>query len=129
MNLESPTLYETLDRFGRVWYYFDGCMNIEEVTRVDELARIFKALSDPNRLAILQLIRARCRSGCRLSEESQGHSVSEIAEQFDLALSTVSHHLKELKNAGLIKCEKQGQCVYCAPNDEALKKIEEFVGS
>jgi ArsR family transcriptional regulator len=92
-----------------------------------ELARIFKALSDPNRLAILQLMRERCGAGCRFPAAEEGNSVSAIAEEFDLALSTVSHHLKELRNAGLIVCEKRGQWVHCAPNEDALKKIAEFV--
>jgi len=96
---------------------------------IEELAKIFKALSDPNRLAILQLIRRRCGRGCRVPADQEGNSVSAIAEEFDLALSTVSHHLKELRTAGLITCEKRGQWVHCAPNEEMLRSIEEFVGS
>jgi len=96
--------------------------------RTAELARLFKALSDPNRLAILELIRERCPHGCRLSAEEDRNSVSAIAERFHLALSTVSHHLKELRNAGLIRCQKRGQWVYCAPDDKALARIRRFVG-
>jgi ArsR family transcriptional regulator len=95
----------------------------------EEMARIFKALSDPNRLKILQILRECCPSGCRLSETDEGNSVSKIAEQFDLSLSTVSHHLKELRIAGLIICEKRGQTVYCAPNEEILQKLKEFASS
>jgi ArsR family transcriptional regulator len=91
-----------------------------------ELARIFKALSDPNRLKILQLLRECCPTGCRLSEADERNSVSKVAEQFDLSLSTVSHHLKELRNAGLIVCEKRGQTVYCGPNEEMLQKLADF---
>lgn len=94
---------------------------------IDELARIFKALSDPNRLAILQLIRERGHPSRRDAEADGGRSVSAIAEEFDLALSTVSHHLKELKNAGLICCVKQGQWVYCSTDEDALRKIEAFL--
>ena len=97
------------------------------MTELDRLSRIFKALSDPNRLAILALIRERCAGGCRLSAEDEGNSVSAIADEFDLALSTVSHHLKELRNAGLIVCEKRGQWVYCAPDEDALKEIADFI--
>lgn len=95
----------------------------------DEMARIFKALSDPNRLKILQILRECCPSGCALSEADEGNSVSEIAEQFELSLSTVSHHLKELRIAGIIVCEKRGQTVYCAPNEETLRKLREFASS
>ena len=91
-----------------------------------DLAGVFKALSDPNRLKIFQLLRKRCGAGCRVPAEESGNTVSELAEDFDLALSTVSHHLKELKNAGLITCEKRGVWVYCAPNDVILKEIEGF---
>lgn len=92
-----------------------------------ELARIFKALSDPNRLAILQVLRNECGGSCRFEPGDTGNTVSEIADRFDIALSTVSHHLKELKNAGLIDCVKRGQWVYCSPKPEVLAQIREFV--
>ena len=55
------------------------------------------------------------------------NTVSRLADQFDLSLSTVSHHLKELRMAGLIVCEKRGQTVYCAPNEEVLRKLENYL--
>ncbi len=97
------------------------------VHRSHNLARIFKALSDPNRLEIFRLLRKRCGTGCRVQADESVNTVSALAEEFDLALSTVSHHIKELKNAGLITCEKRGLWVYCAPNEAVLKKIESFV--
>ena len=103
-------------------------MEVSKYSGIEDLARIFKALSDPNRLAILQVLRECCGAECRLPTDASGNSVSEIAKCFYLALSTVSHHLKELKNAGLINCSKRGQWVYCSPNQEALKQIREFVG-
>ena len=91
-----------------------------------DLAELFRALADPNRLAIFLLVRER-GSGVRTIEEAQ-NSISKIAREFDLSLSTVSHHLKELRNAGLIRCEKRGQTVYCTPVPEALEEIERFLG-
>lgn len=96
------------------------------MTDTEELARAFKALSDPNRLKILQLLR-ECCNGCCSPSEGDDNSVSKIAERFDLALSTVSHHIKELKMAGLIVCEKRGQTVYCGPNREVMEKLEAFL--
>ena len=93
----------------------------------EELARIFKALSDPNRLAILQMLRTECGGSCRFEPGEAGNTVSAIAERFDIGLSTVSHHLKELKNAGLIECVKRGQWVYCSPRPEVLARLREFV--
>lgn len=83
-----------------------------------DLAHIFRALADPNRLAIYELVRER---------GADHASVSRIAEEFDLALSTVSHHLKELRTAGLIRCERAGQTVYCSTDPDALAAIERFL--
>jgi ArsR family transcriptional regulator len=96
-----------------------------ELRQVD-LAAIFKALADPNRLAIFQLVRERGGEG-RTEEETE-RSISRIAAEFDLTLSTVSHHIKELRTAGLIRCEKVGQTVYCTPDPRALDAIEQFLG-
>lgn len=97
----------------------------EQITA--DLPKIFKALSDENRLAIFQLIRDGCSPDRPLTEAQVGSYVSEIAQHFDLALSTVSHHLKELRNAGLINCRKEGQWVYCTPNYEVLQELEAFL--
>jgi ArsR family transcriptional regulator len=97
----------------------------EELRQAD-LAAIFKALADPNRLAIFQLVRER--GGEARTVEETTRSISRIAAEFDLTLSTVSHHIKELRNAGLIRCEKVGQTVYCTADPAALQAIERFVG-
>ena len=98
---------------------------------MERLAAIFKALSDRNRLAIFQTIRTCCCDCGAVNDaeapDDTGNSVSDIASRFDLSLSTVSHHLKELRTAGLIICEKRGQWVYCRPNPDVLKDIEEFL--
>ena len=89
------------------------------------LAGIFKALSDPNRLAIFQLVCERGGEGQGVDE--MANSISKIADEFDLTLSTVSHHIKELRTAGLIRCEKVGQTVYCTPNPDTLADIDHFL--
>lgn len=88
------------------------------------LARIFKALSDPTRLAIYELIRAG--GGGTYSEDEVERSISAIAANFDVSLSTVSHHIKELRHTGLIRCEKRGQTVYCSPDEGVLDAVERF---
>ncbi len=94
---------------------------------INELATIFKALSDPNRLAILQMLRDECGDECRFEVGDGGKTVSEIAGCCQVGLSTVSHHLKELRQAGLIDCEKRGQWVYCSPNPQALAALQGFL--
>jgi DNA-binding transcriptional ArsR family regulator len=92
-----------------------------------DIARLFKALSDPNRLKILQLLRECCPGGCPTEQTGERNTVSRLADQIDLSLSTVSHHLKELRNAGLIVCKKRGQTVYCGPNEEMLEKLRDYL--
>jgi DNA-binding transcriptional ArsR family regulator len=89
------------------------------------LAAIFKALGDPNRLAIFQLVCERGGEGQEV--DVMANSISKIAAEFDLTLSTVSHHIKELRTAGLIRCEKVGQTVYCMPDQGTLDEIERFL--
>lgn len=99
---------------------------------MQHLAQVFRALSDPNRLAIFSRVRAGfecCAIRDDGSLEETANTVSEIAAEFDLSLSTVSHHLKELRTAGLIVCERQGQRVYCRPDPDMLEKIEEFAAT
>jgi ArsR family transcriptional regulator len=94
---------------------------------VSDLARVFKALSDPTRLAIFELIRTG--GGGTYTDEEVERSVSDIADHFDVTLSTVSHHLKELRTAGLIRCEKRGKTVNCSPHPDALELVERFLGA
>ncbi len=94
---------------------------------IQELAKIFKALADPNRLAILQMLRDECGGEFRFEASDNGKTVSEIAGCCQVGLSTVSHHLKELRQAGLIVCERQGQSVRCSPDPQALAAVEAFL--
>ena len=99
----------------------------EQTPGLEDLARLFKALSDPNRLAILQHLRECCGPGCCVADDEAGENVGEIAKRFDIALSTVSHHIKELRNVGLVSCTRQGKWVRCTINQEALDRIEAFL--
>ena len=53
-------------------------------------------------------------------------SVGDISGSFDLAAATVSHHLKELKHAGLINMERRGKYIFLTPRKEPLRDIEKF---
>ncbi len=88
-----------------------------------DLSRRFKALADQNRLTIFEYLRQN-ESVCQCSDE--GCCVGEIAQQFDLALSTVSHHLRVLKDAGLVICEKRGQHTYCTVDQVAVGELRTF---
>jgi DNA-binding transcriptional ArsR family regulator len=88
--------------------------------------KLLKALSNDNRLAIFERLR---RQELACDGPGGGCSVGDIAQQFDLTLSTVSHHLKEMKEAGLIKCVQRGQFTYCLINEEAVKELRNFFSS
>jgi ArsR family transcriptional regulator len=68
-----------------------------------ELAPAFKALGDPVRLRLLSLI---------ASHAGGEVCVCELTPRFDLTGPTISHHLKVLRQAGLIDCERRGTWVY-----------------
>ncbi|GLU50296.1 transcriptional regulator [Nocardiopsis ansamitocini] len=68
-----------------------------------ELARVFKALGDPVRLRLLSMIASR--SGGEVC-------VCDLTPAFDLSQPTISHHLKLLREAGLIASERRGTWVY-----------------
>lgn len=52
---------------------------------------------------------------------------SRVCECMNLSRSTISHHFKELQNAGLITCEREGQIYRCRVNQDAVSAIKEFL--
>ena len=71
----------------------------------------FKALSDPTRRKILELLREK------------DMSAGEIAKHFTMSKPSISHHLNLLKNSELILGEKAGQNVYYSLNTTALQEL------
>lgn len=86
-----------------------GTTKIEEFTIKDnKIARYAKALAHPARVAILQLLIKKQACVC-----------GDIVDELPLSQSTVSQHLKELKEAGLIKGDTEGAKVcYCIDEKE-----------
>ena len=64
--------------------------------------RLLKALADPTRMRIIDLLR----------DHGGNVSVIEIVESFTLEQPTISHHLRILRDAGLIDCRKRGLWAY-----------------
>jgi ArsR family transcriptional regulator len=71
----------------------------------EKLAQCFKALGEPTRLRILQ--RLPLTNSCE-----DVYNVSELAEELEIPQPMVSHHLKILHRAGLVKCAKMCRDVY-----------------
>lgn len=82
----------------------------EKLEQKKKIVAAMKALSNENRLAMFEYIRAGHGKG-KLDDENKP-TVCDVAGNFDMALSTISHHMKELRNAGLIKCVRDGQSVH-----------------
>jgi DNA-binding transcriptional ArsR family regulator len=80
---------------------------------------VFKALGDPTRRQILQLLKQR------------DHTAGEIAERFPLAKSTLSGHFNVLRRAGLIVSERHGTRIVYSLNlsafEDALSAVMEFL--
>lgn len=68
-----------------------------------ELASVFKALGDPVRLRLLSMTASRAGGEV---------CVCELTPEFELSQPTISHHLKLLRQARLIDCERRGTWVY-----------------
>ncbi|MFF4251800.1 ArsR/SmtB family transcription factor [Streptomyces sp. NPDC001663] len=87
--------------------------------RAADLAKIFKALGDPVRLRLMSMIASRGQGGevC----------VCELTPAFDLSQPTISHHLKLLRQAGLIDCERRGTWVYYWVLPGVLDRLAAFL--
>ena len=71
---------------------------------IEEIADIFKALSNPNRLRIFQQLASCCTPGTKgVFDDYSTACVGELGEELDIVPSTVSHHIKELRRSGLIR--------------------------
>jgi ArsR family transcriptional regulator len=89
-----------------------------------ELARMFKALGDPVRLRLLSLIASR------RNVEARGEvCVCDLLGAFDVQQSTISHHLRVLREAGLVDCERRGTWVYYWVVPTALARLSSLLQS
>lgn len=71
----------------------------------------FKALADPTRRRILELLR------------SADLTAGELADHFDMTKPSVSHHLNTLKAAGLVDAEREGQSIVYSLNTSVLQDL------
>lgn len=98
----------------------------------DEIARfsgMFGALSNPNRLTLfLRLLDCCGEEGSCSADADMSACVADLSDGLEIAPSTVSHHLKELRRSGLISMERRGRRVECAVNLEAVADITRLLG-
>ena len=88
-----------------------------EPDAAERLARIAKALGDPIRLQLVDVLRKHAGKVC----------VCELVPLFDLSQPTVSHHLKVLRDAGLVDSERRGLWAYYYVTPDALKELSAWL--
>ncbi len=94
-------------------------------------ADMFKALSNPNRLRIFLRLISCCKPGTEDGLMNCGGPegcacVGELGRDLGIVGSTISHHIKELRQAGLIRRERQGQKIVCWIDPDAVAALRSF---
>lgn len=85
--------------------------------RAERLAAIAKALGDPVRLQIVDVLRKHAGRVC----------VCDLVPLFDITQPTLSHHLKKLREAGIVDSERQGLWAYYYVLPDALKELDSWL--
>jgi ArsR family transcriptional regulator, arsenate/arsenite/antimonite-responsive transcriptional repressor len=91
-------------------------------------AEAFKALSNPNRLAIFLHLIACCPPGtsCSFNEEMK-KCVGDLGKGLNIAQATISHHIKELRSVGLIHVAKKGRYTESWGDGETLRLLADLL--
>jgi len=88
-----------------------------ERQRAERMAAVAKALGDPVRLQLVDVLRKHAGKVC----------VCELVPLFDLSQPTVSHHLKVLRDAGIVGSERQGLWAYYYVIPDTLKELSAWL--
>ena len=88
-----------------------------ERAKAERLATVAKALGDPVRMQLVDVLKRHAGEVC----------VCELVPLFDLSQPTVSHHLKVLRDAGLVGSERRGLWAYYYVNPDALEELSAWL--
>ena len=88
-----------------------------ERAQAERVGRVAKALGDPIRMQLVDVLRKHAGKVC----------VCELVPLFALSQPTVSHHLKVLREAGIVGSERQGLWAYYYVNPEALEELSQWM--
>lgn len=94
----------------------------------EQFSEMFKALSNPHRLKIFVRLINCCKPGvvCEVDSDAMKACVGQVGKDLGIVPSTVSHHIKELHRAGLIRMERRGQNMDCWVEPEAIQGLTDF---
>jgi len=94
----------------------------------DVIDRQLKALADPTRRRIIELLKQKgCCSCADISAFDPGLCVCDVESAFSLSQPTITHHIQVLREAGLITTWKIGRWLYCRRKEEALDRLGEWL--
>jgi ArsR family transcriptional regulator len=121
MATENSTINNTDRKSTLVVLNDDPCCTPSphalDTDKINAQARVLAAIADPTRLGIISM----------LAEQAEPMCVCEITPQFDLGQPTISHHLRILREAQLVDCEKRGLWVYYWLNRPALAGVTSYL--
>jgi ArsR family transcriptional regulator, arsenate/arsenite/antimonite-responsive transcriptional repressor len=108
-------------------------MSKYKAKNIGQYAEMFKALSNPNRLRIFLRLISCCSPGTVWSIPEKSTSdlercscVSDLGQDLGIVPSTLSHHIKELRHAGLIRMKRKGQKIEYSVDPEAVEALKNF---
>ncbi|MDX2087337.1 MAG: metalloregulator ArsR/SmtB family transcription factor [Kofleriaceae bacterium] len=90
---------------------------------IDRVARMFKALSNPNRLRLFMNLLEESKLDLAKGRIHDCFLVKLLGGLGDIGAPTVSHHVKELADAGLIDTQRDGKQLICSVNPEGLAQL------
>lgn len=92
-------------------------------------AKIFKALCDENRLKIMRFVyEKQCKCEDNQPSCQNDACIKDLSEVLNITAPTISHHIKELVNAGLVITQKEGRWIYCKINRNTIDYVHSFLG-
>ena len=98
------------------------------MSRNFDLVLACKALGDPTRLKILELLKAKGRSCCDLiGRDEKGLCACDVEAAVGLSKAAVSHHMALLRRAGLVNAEKRGRWIYYSRNEAAIAGLADML--
>src|SRR5215218_6567997 len=90
-----------------------------ERQEAERMAQLAKAIADPVRLQLVDVLRNHAGKVC----------VCELVPLFDLSQPTVSHHLKVLRDAGIVGSERRGLWAYYYVNPDSLEELSAWLSN
>jgi ArsR family transcriptional regulator, arsenate/arsenite/antimonite-responsive transcriptional repressor len=96
---------------------------------VDTLARMFKALGNPNRLRLFLNLLEESKLDLAKGRTHDCFLVKLLGGLGEIGAPTVSHHVKELSDAGLIQTQREGKQLICSVDPDGLEQLRKALAS